>query len=525
MLRRIIKSVRNALPKAKHHPVKKDPESSFDEKPTPEKTIKSESASKARSSKKPNAQPSKNAKQHSSDREHPSTAPEKKSGAEKPKWDLSQFPVPPSEGKTRFHDLNLPIEIMHGIFDLGFEYCSPIQAAILPKALTGMDANGRAQTGTGKSAAFLITILTRLMREPLKEKRRPGTPRALILLPTRELALQVKKDADDLGKYCRCNAVAVFGGMDYVKQKQMLADKLIDIVMATPGRLLDFKRQGDVHLGKVEILVLDEADHMLDMGFIPDVRQIIHSTPQKARRQTMLFGATLTPEVSRLAAQWTRDPFTVDIEPEKVTVDTVDQIVYLTTTKEKFIVLYNLITREKPERIIIFCNRRDQTRRLAEKLRDYRIRCAFLSGEVGQKKRISTLEDFRAGKNKVLVATDVAGRGIHVDGISHVVNYHLPLDPEDYVHRIGRTGRAGVAGTSISFATENESFQLPDISEFIGNELPCVYPEDELLVRPPPPPKGTKPSQSRPRQPQSNRRPPSRSRRPRKSESRRSANR
>jgi ATP-dependent RNA helicase RhlB len=284
--------------------------------------------------------------------------------------------------------------------------------------------------------------------------------------------------------------------MDYQKQKQLLAEKVFDIIVATPGRLLDFKRQGDVHLGKVEILVLDEADHMLDMGFIPDVRQIIHSTPPKERRQTMLFGATLTPEVSRLASQWTREPFTVEIEPEQVAVDTVDQVVYLTTAKEKFTVLYNLIKQQKPERIIIFCNRRDQTRRLAERLRSYRIRCAFLSGEIGQKKRIRTLEDFRAGKIRVMVATDVAGRGIHVEGISHVVNYNLPLDPEDYVHRIGRTGRAGVAGTSISFATEDESFQLPAISEFIGYELPCVYPEDPLLSPPPPPPKGSKPSPS-----------------------------
>ena len=243
----------------------------------------------------------------------------------------------------------------------------------------------------------------------------------------------------------------------------------------------------------------------------------------------MLFGATLTPEVSRLASQWTRDPFTVEIEPEQVAVDTVDQVVYLTTAKEKFTVLYNVIKQQKPERIIIFCNRRDQTRRLAERLRAYRIRCAFLSGEIGQKKRIRTLEDFRAGKTRVLVATDVAGRGIHVEGISHVVNYNLPLDPEDYVHRIGRTGRAGVPGTSISFATEDESFQLPAISEFIGYEMPCVYPEDSLLTPPPPPPKGSKPSptgsqppkrnQYRPKRRRSNRR------QPRKKPQGRSANR
>ncbi len=519
MLRKFLKSVGNVFPGAKNKNIKRDSESSLAEKTKSEKTVEPNH----RTSKPKTSQNRKKAERKSPGKKSsPQHHKQKPKVPPKPKWDLSQFQVPPAEEKTRFHDLDLPKEIMHGIFDLGFEYCSPIQGAILAKALTGIDATGRAQTGTGKSAAFLITILTRLMREPLTEKRRPGTPRALILLPTRELALQVKKDADALGKYCRCNSVAVFGGMDYVKQKKMLAEKMVDIVMATPGRLLDFKRQGDVHLGKVEILVLDEADHMLDMGFIPDVRQIIHSTPQKARRQTMLFGATLTPEVSRLAAQWTREPFTVDIEPEKVTVETINQIVYLTTINEKFIVLYNLITQQKPERIIIFCNRRDQTRRLAERFRSYKIRCAYVSGEVDQKKRIRTLEDFRAGKNKVMVATDVAGRGIHVDGISHVVNYHLPLDPEDYVHRIGRTGRAGVAGTSISFATEDESFQLPAISDFIGQELPCVYPEDELLVPVPPRPKGHKPPSSRPRGPRPNRnrsgnRNPNRRRGPRKS--------
>jgi len=518
LLRKILSSIRNAFPKNRDQHIKRETESSPGEKTEPEKTAEPGSHTAHRPSKKKGSQRRKSTELKPSDKKPSSTPPKQKSRpAARPKWDLSQFQVLSSEEKTRFHDLDLPIEIMHGIFDLGFEYCTPIQAAVLPKALSGTDVSGRAQTGTGKSAAFLITMLTRFKRNPPENKRRPGTPRALILVPTRELALQVKKDADLLGKYSRSKVLAVFGGMDYQKQKQLLAEKVFEIVVATPGRLLDFKRQGDIRLGKVEILVIDEADRMLDMGFIPDVRNIIHSTPQKARRQTMLFGATLTPEVSRLASQWTREPFNVDIEPEQVAVETVDQIVYLTTAKEKFIVLYNMITQQKPERIIIFCNRRDQTRRLAERFRSYRIRCAFLSGEVGQKKRIRTLEDFRAGKIRVLVATDVAGRGIHVEGISHVVNYHLPLDPEDYVHRIGRTGRAGVAGTSVSFATEDESFQLPGISEFIGQELPCVYPEDQLLVTPPPPPKGYKSPQPRSHSPQSNRR---RSNRPRSNRSR-----
>ncbi len=386
---------------------------------------------------------------------------------------------------------------MHAIHDLGFEYCTPIQAAILPDALAGTDVTGKAQTGTGKTAAFLITILTHLKRRPPVEKYRPGTPRALIMVPTRELAMQVNKDASLLGKYCRYKAVAVFGGMDYQKQKRMLEEKVVDIVVATPGRLLDYKRQGDVNLGKVEILVIDEADEMLNMGFIPDIRQIVHSTPPKANRQTMLFGATLTSQVTRLASQWTRNPVTVEIDPEQVAVDTIDQVLYLVRTRERFTVLYNLITQQNLKRVLVFCNRRDQTRRLADRLKAHDISCAVLSGDVAQKKRIRTLEDFRSGNIRVLVATDVAGRGIHIDNISHVVNYNLPLDAEDYVHRIGRTGRAGATGASVGFATEDESFQIPAIEKYLGESPRCVYPDDALLT-PVPPPTASVPSQPRP---------------------------
>jgi ATP-dependent RNA helicase RhlB len=392
-------------------------------------------------------------------------------------WNPAEFQVEPVEGKTRFHDLDLPTEIMHGIYDLGFEYCTPIQAATLPDALAGTDVTGRAQTGTGKTAAFLITILTHLIRSPLREKRRPGMPRALIMVPTRELAMQVNKDANLLGKYCQCKVVAVFGGIDYQKQRQML----------TPGRLLDYKRRGDVNLGKVEILVIDEADEMLNMGFIPDIRQIIRSTPPKSKRQTMLFGATLTSDVTRLASQWTLNPVTVEVDPEQVAVDTVDQVLYLVRARERFTILYNMITQQKLKRVLVFCNRRDQTRRLATRLRAYGINCAVLSGEIAQKKRIKTLEDFRSGNIRVMVATDVAGRGIHIEGISHVINYNLPLDPEDYVHRIGRTGRAGATGKSVGFATEAESFQIPAIEKYLTESLRCTYPDDALLTPIPPP--------------------------------------
>jgi ATP-dependent RNA helicase RhlB len=406
--------------------------------------------------------------------------------------------VPPAEGKVRFSDLNLPLPVMHAVFDLGFQYCTPIQAEIMPSTLVGKDASGRAQTGTGKTAAFLITVITRLLTQPPADKDRRGAPRVLVLAPTRELVMQIGEEGRQLSKYTDLSIIPVFGGMDYEKQRRQLTQTQCDIVVATPGRLLDFKRQGDVRLDQVEVLIIDEADRMLDMGFIPDVRKIIVATPHKNKRQTLLFSATLTPEVMRLAAQWTTQPVTVEIEPQQVAVDTVEQLVYVVTREDKYVLLYNIITKKNLERVIVFCNRKDETRKLADLFTRYQIDNAVLSGDVRQRARIRTLDDFKAGKIRILVATDVAGRGIHIEGMDHVINYTLPRDPEDYVHRIGRTGRAGAAGTSISFADEEDSFYIPPIEVLIGHKLPCIQPEDEWLAPPPPPPPlKRKPSRSR----------------------------
>ena len=404
---------------------------------------------------------------------------------------------------------------MHAIADLGFAYCTPIQAEILPSTLAGKDAAGRAQTGTGKTAAFLITVITRLLHQPISTQRPVGVPRVLILAPTRELVLQIADEARALAKYTDLTVVTIFGGMDYEKQRRQLIRTTIDIAVATPGRLLDFKRQKAVDLKAVEVLIIDEADRMLDMGFIPDVRKIIYSTPHKTKRQTLLFSATLTPEVTRLAAQWTLQPVMVEIEPEQVAVNTVEQLVYIVTTGEKYALLYNIITHQKLDRVIIFCNRKDETRRLEDLFTRYNINCAVLSGDIRQQKRIRTLENFKAGKIKVLVATDVAGRGIHIEGMDHVINYTLPRDPEDYVHRIGRTGRAGAAGTSISFADEEDSFFIPAIEELIGQELPCIYPDEDLLTPPPAPkpkPRTRRTTDGRPANRRRRRRPSRRSR-------------
>ncbi|MBM4142633.1 MAG: DEAD/DEAH box helicase [Lentisphaerae bacterium] len=392
--------------------------------------------------------------------------------------------APADPPRRRFPELDLPKEILRGVEDLGFTHCTPIQAEILPSLLRGSDATGRAQTGTGKTAAFLIAAFTHILRKPL-DGRRPGAPRVLVLAPTRELVLQIEKEAHALGKHCGCHVMAVIGGVPYEEQRHALS-RPVDILVATPGRLLDLKR-GSLHLGHVEILVIDEADRMLDMGFIPDIRRIVHSLPPRDRRQTLMFSATLTPEVARLASQWTREPVAVEIDREQVAVSSVNQVVYITTARDKFKLLLNLLLRESEGPVLVFGNRRDITRRLTDRLRDHGIHCALLSGEVSQVTRQKTLEDFRGGRLRVLVATDVAGRGLHVEGISHVINYNLPHDPEDYVHRIGRTGRAGATGTSVSFACEDDSFMIPDIEAYMGRELRCTYPDDALLAEPPPP--------------------------------------
>jgi len=380
-----------------------------------------------------------------------------------------------------FDNYNLQQPLRDAISKLGFEYCTPIQAQSLVHTLSGHDVTGKAQTGTGKTAAFLITIINDLLSNPVAGERYLAEPRALIVAPTRELAIQIAGDAGQLTQFCDLHTVTLVGGEDYGKQNRALEDKPVDIVVATPGRLLDFVRGDNLYLGLVELLVLDEADRMLDMGFIPQVRQVVSRTPKKDCRQTLLFSATFTPEIVELGARWAMNPIMVEVEPEKVAAEAVEQMVYLVTTADKYNLLYNLITEPGAEKVLVFSNRRDQVRRLADDLYRNDINCGVLSGEIPQHKRIRTLEAFKTGKLRVLVATDVAGRGLHIENVTHVINYTLPEEPEDYVHRIGRTGRAGEVGTSISFACEEDSFLLPAIEEKLGNNLECIHPEEHLL--------------------------------------------
>ena len=382
----------------------------------------------------------------------------------------------PSLEKVKFDTLNLDALVQRGVDALGFEFCSPIQGRILPHTLNGNDAIGKAQTGTGKTAAFLITIFNDLLSHPIEGERYLGEPRAVIIAPTRELVMQIASDAEELGRFTGLKTVTLIGGADYQKQLAKVNRSPVDIVVATPGRLIDFMERRDLALDRVEILVLDEADRMLDMGFIPQVKRIVRATPRKEDRQTLLFSATFTQDIMNLAKQWTFEPITVEIEPERVATASVDQRVYLVASQDRFRVLINLLNDPTVESVIIFANRRDQVRRLYEKLRKEGVQCGMLSGEITQAKRTKTLENFKSGRSKILVATDVAGRGIHVEGISHVVNYNLPEDPEDYVHRIGRTGRAGATGVSISFASEDDAFLLPDIEALLGHSLACMAP-------------------------------------------------
>jgi len=378
--------------------------------------------------------------------------------------------------KIKFDTLNLDSSVQQGIDALGFEFCSPIQGQILPHTLAGNDAIGKAQTGTGKTAAFLITIFNDLLSHPAEGERYLGEPRAVIIAPTRELVMQIAADAEELGRFTGLKTVTLIGGADYQKQLSKVNRAPVDLIVATPGRLIDFMERRDLALDRVEILVLDEADRMLDMGFIPQVKRIVRATPRKEDRQTLLFSATFTQDIMNLARQWTFEPITVEIEPERVATASVDQRVYLVSSRERFPVLMDLLNDPTVDSVIIFANRRDQVRRLYEKLRKEGVQCGMLSGEITQAKRTKTLENFKSGRSKVMVATDVAGRGIHVEGISHVVNYNLPEDPEDYVHRIGRTGRAGATGVSISFASEDDAFLLPDIEALLGHSLACMAP-------------------------------------------------
>ena len=383
--------------------------------------------------------------------------------------------------KVRFEDLSLSPPILKALQDMGFEHSSPIQAQSLPHSLVGNDVLGKAQTGTGKTAAFLIALFEDLLRAPPVDDRYAGEARALIIAPTRELVMQIAEDAKKIGKHTDLKIHTLVGGMDYQKQKDRLYSTHVDVLVATPGRLIDFCEKREVFLDQLEVLVIDEADRMLDMGFIPQVKRIVGMSSKKEFRQTLLFSATFSEDVLRLADQWTIDPSRIEIEPESVATENVEQIIYMVSGDEKLFLLGRILDQPGVESIMVFANRRDECRKVHEQLRRKGFKVGLLSGEIPQGKRIQTLNQFKDGKIQAIVATDVAGRGIHIDGVTHVINYNLPEEPEDYVHRIGRTGRAGKKGVSISFACEDDSFRLPAIEELLGSKIESIVPPDDMM--------------------------------------------
>ena len=379
----------------------------------------------------------------------------------------------------KFTELSLPEAVLKGIEKAGFTDLTPVQEESVPLALQGKDVAAQAQTGTGKTAAFLLSLFTRLLAS---EKERTGNPRALIIAPTRELVAQIYEDAKVLGAFCDFKVQPIFGGVDYDKQRQALKEG-VDVIVATPGRLIDYAKQKVFSMHRIEALVIDEADRMFDMGFIQDLRFIMRRLPPFDKRQTMLFSATLSQRVMELAYEFMDVAEKVQIEPEKVTADRVEQILYHVGRREKFPLLLGLLRKEEAlERALVFVNTKREAEHLTDRLKANDFKAGIISGDVDQRKRMRILKEFKEGHLTFLVATDVASRGIHVDGVTHVFNYDLPQDAEDYVHRIGRTARAGAVGKAISFADEDLVFHLIEIEEYIGHKVPSAFPVEEDFV-------------------------------------------
>lgn len=384
----------------------------------------------------------------------------------------------------RFTDLDLSPEQLRAIDEAGFEFLTPIQARVLPLLLQQQDVAGQAQTGTGKTAAFLIAMYAKLQRS--EDKTADSGPRALILAPTRELAIQIHKDAEVLGKYLPYRLALAYGGTGYESQRRALS-KGFDVLVGTPGRVIDYYKQEIFSLGSIEVMILDEADRMFDLGFIRDIRFVLRRMPGPEKRLNMLFSATLSLRVNELAYEHMNNPVTIKVESEFLTVDRVEEWVYLPANDEKIPLLIDLLKKIDPTRTLLFVNTRQTAESVAGWLRGNGFSASVLSGDVPQKKREQLLQQFKQGELALLVATDVAARGLHIPDVSHVINFDLPQDPEDYVHRVGRTARAGARGDAISFACETHAFSLADIEKYIGHKIPAVNFDAATLAVPQPP--------------------------------------
>lgn len=387
-----------------------------------------------------------------------------------------------SDGSADFHSLALPDVVQRGIDAVGFTTCTPIQQRVLPLALAGVDVAGQAQTGTGKTAAFLITIFTKLLKHRPPAVPEPA-PRALVIAPTRELVVQILHDAEELGRFTGLSMQAVYGGIDYRKQRDLLRQGC-DLLVGTPGRLIDYFKQHVYSLRRVEVLVIDEADRMFDMGFIADLRFLLRRLPPYHKRQSMLFSATLSYAVMELAYEHMNDPIKVSVSPEQITAENVDHRLYHVGRHEKLPLLLGVFQREQPTRTLIFVNTKRTGEWLARRLADNGHRARAITGDLDQRARLRLVRDFKSGELPILVATDVASRGLHIEDVSHVVNYDLPQDAENYVHRVGRTARAGASGMAISLACEEYVESLEAIEALTGFKIPAEVPPDDLFVHP-----------------------------------------
>ncbi|MDQ6988400.1 MAG: DEAD/DEAH box helicase [Mariprofundaceae bacterium] len=385
-----------------------------------------------------------------------------------------------SERTTEFTSLGLPNAILHAIDDLGYTELSPVQKIAFPITMAGKDIAGQGRTGTGKTATFLITALKRIIETDSKKDRKTNQPRVLVIAPTRELVIQIAKDAEHLSQYTNINVHAVFGGVDYEKQQRPF-ETGVDILIGTPGRLIDFHKKHCYDLKAIDVMVLDEADRMFDLGFIKDLRFLLHRLPKYNERQSLMFSATLSHRVMELAYEHMNNPEKIQAEAGDITASSIVESMYHTAMDEKMPLLINLLQQQNVERGMVFINEKRTGEKLAAALAKHGFQVGIISGDVVQRKRMRILEMFTKGELKLLIATDVASRGIHVDDVTHVFNYDLPEDAESYVHRIGRTGRAGADGTAISFACERYCFEVPAIEEFIKHSIPVQEITADLL--------------------------------------------
>lgn len=384
-----------------------------------------------------------------------------------------------------FDEFDLPEPVRRAVDDLGFSQLTRVQAEVLPISLTGRDVVAQAQTGSGKTAAYLLTVFSHILKNPRQSP--PETPRALIVAPTRELAVQIASDAEALGHHAGIRTHVVFGGLDYRKQREVL-ERGTDLLVGTPGRLIDYHRKGSYSLRDTEMVVIDECDRLFDMGFAEDLRWLLRQMPHPKDRQSMMFTATLSQRVMTLGWRQMNNPAEVIIGAEQLTPDTIHQVLYHVATREKLSLLLGVLAREASSRTMIFVNTRYRAKHLVDDLRRHGFVARGLTGNVIQTKRLKVLDDFRDGKLPILVATDVASRGLHIEGVTHVVNYDLPQDAEDYVHRIGRTARVGAEGKAITLACEDYIYSLDAIQKYVGYELPTEFADEsmfaEVLPRP-----------------------------------------